>query len=293
MADPEAKVYCMVHIRTSYVDIFLMRDDGTEVLLAAAKDMQEGGIVLSPPPIDVYKGDKAVLRHSVTGSLFGQVCIGDVIVNGVGRVGFMFEPGMMRDPNHIGLPPEPSANVLLPRNSPRIAVGLGFLYVNGNDARKNWGDLLYVVQEQYWRRGKDSYSLSPGQTKTVTVLQTSGVTLSTESEQTLNAAVGASISGSYGPFAASLSASLEFGSTHRSQETITMAMEAVTEGRVSNPQSYSVTVFAWELVDLYHLFNDKKHITIENTQSPPLLRLYPLGTPLSCCDDAEERHYPG
>jgi len=290
MPEPEKEVCCLIHIRTTDVSVFVERD-GRELLLAPGPQKDTGGVTVSPPPFDVFKGDKVVLRHSVTGSLIGVTSIQEILFPAdKRRTGFIFEPSMLHDPNSIGMPPVPQGDVLLPPSSARIAVGFGSMEVAAAKA-KEWGQRLYIVHEQYWRRGKDSYSLAPGQTKTVTAEQTSGVTLSTESEETLNLIVGASVSGSYGPFSASLSASLTYSAMHRSQETLSMEMSTVTESEVTNRQSYDVTVFSWELVDLYHLYNEKKHIMIESTQSPPLLRIYPENAELACCDDVNEKRY--
>ena len=263
-----------MHLSPSAVlDIYLVHPDGTKINLVGQGYNTDYGFRVDTTEV-LQTGDVFELRHSLTGGLVGRCPLDQgILADGSLLPGFIFEPSMLADLNCIGQPPEPTAQILLPPNTERIVVGMGSMNVAGA-AVPLFGPTLNVVHEQYWRRGKDSYSLSAGQTKTVTIEQVTGMTLSTETEENLNAIVGVTMSGSMGPFSASLSASVTYSSTSRARDTLSVAQTTVTEGVVTNPTSAPMTVFSWELVDVYFLFNSRKKIIIENVQSPPLLRLY-------------------
>jgi hypothetical protein len=176
---------------------------------------------------------------------------------------------LMKQPNAIGEPPVPTASAPVPRDSPKLVVGFGYLPVAGN----------YVVHQQYWRKGSQSYCLAPGEKKTVMYSSRSGMTTRSASVEEISASMAASVSGGYGGITAGLSVALSGTDRVESQQTVSEEnsieiMDVIENRDLKNPMA----IFSWELVDLYMICNGRKCLySFESTQSPTILRRFTLG----------------
>jgi hypothetical protein len=186
-----------------------------------------------------------------------------------GTLTVTLDKSLMREPNAIGEPPAPSASALIPRDSPKLVVGFGYLPVGGN----------YVVHQQYWRKGSQSYCLAPGEKKTAIYASKSGMTTASASVEAISASMSASISGGYGGISASLSVALSTTQRVESKQTVTEeksieVMDVIENPNLKNPMAF----FSWELVDAYMICNGEKCLySFESTQSPTILRRFTLG----------------
>lgn len=148
------------------------------------------------------------------------------------------------DPNDIGEVPVPSRTKVIPPDGPRILVGTGKLPV-GNT----------VSREQFWQRQPESYSIAPGQTKTVTYTATSGTQDSSSNEETVNKSVSASASAGWGPISASVSAALSTSSTTSQQVTVTTQTTSFVANEYENKNDYPEMLLFWQLVDVVTVFD--------------------------------------
>nr|WSY50506.1 hypothetical protein OG999_10470 [Streptomyces sp. NBC_00886] len=143
------------------------------------------------------------------------------------------------DPNDIGLPPKPDDEVIIPSDSPPIMVGCGALE-NGNA----------VVREQYWQRLPDSYSIGPGESKTVSNTVTSGMQQTTSALNTIEGSVMVSTKAGWGPVSASVSASLSAASTSFQQFTTTQQTTSYVSDHYENSSDTdSQMCLYWQLTD--------------------------------------------
>lgn len=143
------------------------------------------------------------------------------------------------DPNDIGLPPKPDDHVIIPSDSPPIMVGCGDLE-NGN----------VVVREQYWQRLPDSYSIGPGESKTVSNTVTSGMQQTTSTLDTIEGSVMASTKAGWGPVSASVSASLSAASTSFQQFTTTKQTTSYVSDHYENDSDTDSQMYLyWQLTD--------------------------------------------
>ncbi|MFD0258148.1 hypothetical protein ACFXKJ_12240 [Kitasatospora indigofera] len=150
------------------------------------------------------------------------------------------------EPNDIGKFPKPSADVVIPTDSPRIVVGCGLL-PNGNT----------VIREQLWQRLPDSYSIAPGQTKEVNFSVTSGVQSSSSDLSTLEKSVAATAKAGWGPVSASVSASLSSASTTFQQVTATKQTTSFVSHRFELRADAPApeTTFYWQLADCVTVYD--------------------------------------
>ncbi|MEV7277972.1 hypothetical protein [Streptomyces sp. NPDC093111] len=148
------------------------------------------------------------------------------------------------DPNDLGEVPMPSRTKLIPPDGPRILVGTGTLPI-GNT----------VSREQFWQRQPESYSIAPGQTKTVTYTATSGTQDSSSSEDTVSKSISASVSAGWGPVSASVSAALSSSSTTSQQLTVTTQDTSFVSNEYENKNEYPEMMLFWQLVDVVTVFD--------------------------------------
>ncbi|MEW1911321.1 hypothetical protein AB0442_23220 [Kitasatospora sp. NPDC085895] len=155
---------------------------------------------------------------------------GDIIINNFDVL----------EPNDIGTFPVPSADVVIPSDSPRIVVGCGRL-LNGNT----------VVREQLWQRISDSYSIAPGQMKEANFTLVSGCQSTSSDLSSLEASVSASAKAGWGPVSASVSASLSAGTTTFQQVTATQQTTSFVSRRyeLAADAPAAETMLYWQLCD--------------------------------------------
>jgi hypothetical protein len=73
---------------------------------------------------------------------------------------------LLLEPNAIGPIPQPNATQVIPPDSQCVVVGCGVAGPN---------NAVAVVREQYWRRLPDSYTIAPGQSKTISFTTVEGM----------------------------------------------------------------------------------------------------------------------
>lgn len=157
---------------------------------------------------------------------------------------------MLTDPNDIGSPPQPTATMLVPADSPRILVGCSRL-----------ADGKTVIREQFWDRQADSLTLAPGEQKTISTTVTTGRQETSTHEGTLAASLGMNANVGFGPFSASVSSSLSMTSRTFQQVTVSEQNTAYYSDVLTNPYSdQPCLVLRWQLTDV---------ITIFQTDGPP------------------------
>ncbi|MEV0122227.1 hypothetical protein AB0I16_11890 [Streptomyces sp. NPDC050703] len=150
------------------------------------------------------------------------------------------------DPNDIGDVPMPGGAVVIPPDGPRVLVGAGRL-----------PNLNTVTREQFWQRQPESYSLAPGQTKTVNYTASSGMQDSSSTSDTVAKSVGASLSAGWGPVSASVSASLSTTSTTSQQVTTTTQTTSFVSNEYKNLTDDPEMMLFWQLVDVVTVFDPK------------------------------------
>ncbi|MFE6868853.1 hypothetical protein ACFVFS_20125 [Kitasatospora sp. NPDC057692] len=150
------------------------------------------------------------------------------------------------DPNSIGPVPMPNRSVVIPPDSPRVAVGCGKLPATGNT----------VIREQYWQRLPDSYSIAAGARRTVSYTVTAGME-STSSERTqLASSVTGSATAGWGPISASVSASLSANATNFQQITTSLETTSFVSQDYDNTGGTSARMFLyWQLTNVLTLFD--------------------------------------
>ncbi|WP_426361859.1 hypothetical protein [Streptomyces sp. E-08] len=154
------------------------------------------------------------------------------------------------DPNDIGAIPHPHRDVLIPPDSPLIMVGCGTLG-NGNA----------VVREQFWQRLPDSYSIGPGESKTVSNTVTSGMRQTTSALQTIEGSVNTSVGAGWGPVSASVSASLSQAATSFQQFTATTQTTSYVSDHYDNTAGeHSRMYLYWQLTDSVAVYDSSGNV---------------------------------
>ncbi|MEV0531964.1 hypothetical protein [Kitasatospora sp. NPDC050463] len=150
------------------------------------------------------------------------------------------------DPNNIGGVPEPNSRVIIPPDGPGILVGAGVL-PNRNT----------VTREQFWQRLPDSYSLAPHETRAVNFTISTGMQQSSSNTKTAADSVSTSARAGWGPFSASVSASLSKSSTSTQQVTVSTQQTSVVSTTYVNDGDSPVMFLNWQLTDVVTVFSPK------------------------------------
>ncbi|MFE6868854.1 hypothetical protein ACFVFS_20130 [Kitasatospora sp. NPDC057692] len=144
------------------------------------------------------------------------------------------------EPNDIGHVPRPDQDVIIPSDSTPVVVGCGAVGTEGSA----------VVREQYWQRLSDSYSIGPGERKTVNNTVTSGMQETTSELASVEGSLSASARAGWGPVSASVSASLSAASTTFQQVTTTKQTTSYVSDRYENAAGNPAFLHLyWQLTD--------------------------------------------
>jgi hypothetical protein len=195
------------------------------------------------PPLTIstqYQGRYLLVTSAHTGGFLGVVKYTGEFPLGT----IVLDENLLVAPNDIGPVPEPNADTVVPKDTPRVVVGIGSL--NGNR----------VVREQFWRRIPQSYSLAPGETRTVTHTTTSGMQTTTSQLDTVAASVGVSASAGWGPVSASVSASLSRSTTTFQQVTVSSEESVHHSDTVTNNTTIPQMYVLWQLMDVVTVLKD-------------------------------------
>lgn len=208
--------------------------------------------------------------------LWGQVPVGATVQTVLSSA----DPGLI-EPNDVGGCPVPNKTTLIPHDSGKFVVGAGPFTLPPDKGNKQ----VLLIHEQYWKRSPASFSLGPNSTKTVALVVTTGRTETTSSETQIKATLGIEVSGGWGPISASMSASLEYGSSFTRTVSVSETSQSTVEEHYENKLLDKQKLFIfWNLVDSYTFVDfDAKSSTkppftvlavIESVQTPSLLRVY-------------------
>lgn len=159
---------------------------------------------------------------------------------------------MLCRPNDIGLRPEPSKSSPIPTDSQAVVVGIGII--------KASSPLISVCRQQFWRLSPDSYTLAPGQKRTVSFQETSGMQQTSSSQSSVSDSLGIGASAGWGPISVSVSASLSRSSSKMQQVVVsneTIRFESVS---LENATSDTVMFLNWQLTDVITVFKDLKPV---------------------------------
>ncbi|MCX7287334.1 MAG: hypothetical protein NTW20_07170 [Rhodobacterales bacterium] len=224
----------------------------------------------------VILGAPFIVRTADTGS-FVMASIMPAVPSTAGDARHQFLKVPMFKPNQIPAPKAPKDQSTIPSDMPSILVDCGLIDLKG-------GSKGVVLHEQYWRVGPNSFVLLPGQQKTISSEQVSGVTDESTSHESLSESLDLSVGGGWGPISASISASL----SHSSDTSHTRRLQSQTRNQVEDmvanaDVSKSINVFFWELVDRYVVIDPAKSKSaervlgiVESVKSPPLLGVSPV-----------------
>lgn len=172
--------------------------------------------------------------------------------------------GLLTTPNDIGELPAPNSSTVIPCDSPLVVVAAGIV-PNGNP----------VTREQYWHQGTSSYMLAPGQTNTVSYTATSGMQQTSSQQQSIATSLGVDGSGGWGPFSASVSASLNTESTTFQQFTASTEMTQSHSTVLTNSTEQPQMFLNWQLMDIVTVYTTGIQQTplasMVNAQSPSLI----------------------
>jgi hypothetical protein len=194
-------------------------------------------------------------RH--TGSFIGVCAISSSTTS------VFFGPNAMVDPNDIGLPPQPTSEVIIPPDSPRVLVAAGLLQ-NRNR----------TIREQYWRRLPESYTIAPGETQTVSSTSTSNMQQTSSSTDTVSASLGASASAGWGPMSVGISASLSASSTSFQEVSLSTEYTAYVSDTLTATASYTQMFLKWQMMDMLSVLSPNGVVlsSIVNGLSPTVLQ---------------------
>ncbi|WP_426750265.1 hypothetical protein [Myxococcus sp. Y35] len=205
----------------------------------------------------VANGDYVSWSCRHTGSFIG-VC---AITSSTDSV--YFGPNYMTPPNDIGMPPQPTSEVIIPPDSPRVLVAAGLL-MNRNR----------TVREQYWRRLPESYTIAPGETQTVSTTSTSNMQQTSSSTETVSASLGASASAGWGPMSVGVSASLSASSTSFQEVSVSTEYTAYVSDTLTATASHTQMFLKWQMMDIVSVLSPNGEVlsSIVNGLSPVLVQ---------------------
>ncbi|MER7844214.1 hypothetical protein ABTZ03_09740 [Kitasatospora sp. NPDC096077] len=180
-----------------------------------------------------------------------------VLQNPAGKSTMTFSGYDLLDPNNIGPIPAPTPDILIPQDGPGILVATGLVQHGATtrspvspstDDQVELG--VAVTREQFWHCTGESYSLAPGESRTVSYSVTQGMQDSSSESDTTNASVGVSASVGWGPFSASVSASLSESSTTTQQLTVSTQSTSFSSSTYHNLSAYPELNLFWQLTDV-------------------------------------------
>lgn len=183
-------------------------------------------------------GTFVIVSSAITGAFAG------VIVLDPSTGAYNIAPDIISSPNDIGPIPQPTTDIIVPPNSQSVIVGAGTAS-SGN----------VITREQSWQRIGDSYTIIPGQTRTVGTSINSGMSQTSSDQTTVSQSVSTSASAGWGPVSASISASLSSSSTSMQSYTITEERTSYESSVLTSTTDYSVMILRWQICDVITVIN--------------------------------------
>jgi len=183
--------------------------------------------------IPLPTGTFLTILSAITGAFVGVVVLDSSISS------YDFTPDLISAPNDIGPIPQPTTDVIIPPSSQSVIVGAGTLS-SGN----------IITREQSWQRMGDSYTIVPGQTRTVGTSMNSGMSQTSSDQTTVSESVSTSASAGWGPASASISASLSSTSTSMQSYTITEEKTSYESSVLASTADYPIMILRWQICDV-------------------------------------------
>jgi hypothetical protein len=192
-------------------------------------------------------GDYYLFILPVSGSF---ICVVQIVT---GVTSYYVTNTQLTDPNDIGPIPQPNKTVLIPPNSPLVLVACGTVPPTP-PSKTPPAASNYVTREQYWSLQGDSYSIVPGETRTISFTVTSGKQQTSSEQATVAASLGMSAGGGWGPVSASISASLNMSASVFQQVTISEQASTYVSDVVTNNSESPILALRWQMVDVLTIF---------------------------------------
>ncbi|MBS1868569.1 MAG: hypothetical protein JSS99_02800 [Actinobacteria bacterium] len=140
----------------------------------------------------------------------------------------------------IGLPPTPTREELLPDSSPRVLVACG------------WGLALgvQVALEQQWQLSSGSYALTPGERRTISYTETTGMSSLSSESTSVATSLGLGVSAGWGAISASVSMSLSTSASRFEQVSISSETTEFSSTELVNDTHETRLVLLWQLMQI-------------------------------------------
>ena len=195
-----------------------------------------GGDICPSGVLRVYPGQVLVFQDSATGAFVSAIEVDPNALN------YTLDATVLTAPNDIGPPPEPdlSAQILIPSDGPRIAVGVGLPTTPGGPT---------IVRYQRWRRHPASYELAATENRTVVMSQTVGRVESSSDLETVATSLDMSTTVGWGLVSSTISASLSQSSTTYHSLTISEYSSKFVTDNFNNKTGKDLYVLHWQLID--------------------------------------------
>lgn len=186
---------------------------------------------------------------------------------------FTVDNSVLTEPNDIGSIPEPTLNQLVPVNSPLVMVGCSTVTSTG-------GQQNFITREQYWNLQGDSYSLTVGESRTVSYTIVSGRQTTSSTQDTVGASVGVDAHAGWGPISAGISASLNAEASTFQQVSVNEQTTSYMSDTVTNSGDDDVVVLRWQMTDVITVFspNYQPVSSIVSGLNPIIVKTYDLTT---------------
>lgn len=192
-----------------------------------------------------------------------------------GTTNIIIDSKTLIPPNHIGDPPKPEKGMLIPTDSPKICVGIGF--PTGNSAAPK----VLITREQYWKLSSESHVLDKDESRTVSFRTQYGVQDTSTDQKMIESSLSLDVGGGWGPIQASISSSLNVSSSTTHSISVSTNTEKYESLEKSNKDGCVTLCLLWQLMDVISIFKDpaafwKCDASIIIATQPCILRTYPM-----------------
>lgn len=216
-------------------------------------------------------GDYLVMSSALSGSFISAYALT------TSETSYTVDNSVLTEPNDIGSIPQPTSDILVPVNSPLVMVAISTV-TPANASSDN-----YITREQYWNLQGDSYSLSVGESRTVSYTIVSGRQTTSSTEDTVGASVGVDAHAGWGPISAGISASLNAESTTFQQVSVNEQTTSYVSDTVTNSGTDDMVVLRWQMTDVITVFSPSYQplASIVSGLNPIIVKSYNISSLLS------------
>lgn len=190
-------------------------------------------------PISGAVNSSFVFASALSGSFISAYTISSA-------TSYTLDSSVLSEPNHVGLIPEATKELPVPVNSPLVMVACAKVTV---ESQEN-----FITREQYWNLQGDSYSLTVGESRTMSFTIVSGRQETSSNENTVGASIGVNAQAGWGPMSAGISASLNASSTSFQQVSINEQRTTYISDTVTNNAEDDIVVLRWQMMDIISVY---------------------------------------